>query len=184
MENQRDECFADMYVHPQEIDYTVDTLFDLIETVDLDFLGFSNPQTWNLERLLGQQPDLWQRTQHLSQRQQYQLIECLDPDAITHFEFFLGRPPLPQPDWSDDQMLLRAVPVLSPCLDGWPSNCLFNYAYEIIKLSDAEVAFLSACEANQSGSGQTIQQILTQVDLDLVGVRSLQAKQLILLALP
>ncbi len=35
LENQRDECFADMYVHPQEIDYNVKTLFDLIDASGL-----------------------------------------------------------------------------------------------------------------------------------------------------
>ncbi|MDB9444235.1 MAG: hypothetical protein ACKO9I_17555, partial [Sphaerospermopsis kisseleviana] len=37
MENQRDECFADMYVHPQETDYNIDTLFELIDASELDY---------------------------------------------------------------------------------------------------------------------------------------------------
>jgi hypothetical protein len=53
-ENQRDASFADMYVHPQEVDYSVDSLFELIDASGLDFLGFSNPTYWNLERLIGQ----------------------------------------------------------------------------------------------------------------------------------
>ncbi|MGB3790242.1 MAG: class I SAM-dependent methyltransferase, partial [Phormidesmis sp.] len=58
LENQRDECFADMYVHPQEIDYNVKTLFDLIDASGLDFVGFSNPQYWDLSRLIGTAPEL------------------------------------------------------------------------------------------------------------------------------
>ena len=57
-ENQRDECFADMYVHPQEIDYNINTVFELIDASGLEFLGFSNPQIWDLNRLIGQEPCL------------------------------------------------------------------------------------------------------------------------------
>ena len=57
MENIRDEYFADMYVHPQEIDYNVETLFELIDSSRLDFVGFSNSGYWSIERLLNQAPD-------------------------------------------------------------------------------------------------------------------------------
>ncbi len=60
-ENQRDECFADMYVHPQEVDYNIETLFELIDASGLEFLGFSNREYWNLERLLPKAPELVER---------------------------------------------------------------------------------------------------------------------------
>jgi len=40
-----------MYVHPQEIDYNIETLFKLIDTSGLEFLGFSNPAYWQKDRL-------------------------------------------------------------------------------------------------------------------------------------
>ena len=46
IENHKDECFADMYVHPQEITYNIDTLFELIDASGLEFIGFSNPDFW------------------------------------------------------------------------------------------------------------------------------------------
>lgn len=179
IENQKDECFADMYVHPQEIDYNIDTLFELIDASGLEFLGFSNPRTWQLERLLGKAPDLLERSQHLTDRQRYRLIELLDPESITHYEFFLGRKPLPKANWADDKVLLAAIPDRSPCMDGWDSRCLFNYDYQIINLSETEYQFLKACDGNQA---RTVGEILQQVEIDLAGVRSLQAQQLILLA--
>lgn len=175
LENHRDECFADMYVHPQEIDYTIESLFKLIDASGLDFLGFSNPGTWELERLLSQEPELMQRAQGLSDRQRYRLIELLDPAAISHYEFFLGRQPLTQADWSADEVLLEALPKRSPCLEGWPSRCLFNHDYQIINLSEAEFAFLQACDT------QTVREILSEVPLELQGVRSLLNQQIILL---
>ena len=180
LENQRDECFADMYVHPQEIDYNIDTLFELIDASGLDFLGFSNPRVWQLDRLIGKAPELIERAQHLSDRQRYRLIELLDPESITHYEFFLGRSPLPKADWSEDANLLAAIPERNPCMDGWPSQCLFNYDYQIIHLSEVEFQFLQACDANQAQQ-QTVQEILTTVPLELKGVRSLIDQQLILL---
>jgi SAM-dependent methyltransferase len=178
LENHQDECFADMYVHPQEVDYTIDTLFELIDASGLDFIGFSNPSYWNLERLIGQNPALVARAKPLNLRQQYRLTELLDPD-LTHYEFFLARPPLPRSDWSNDQALKQAIPTLNPCLSGWPSQTCFNPDYQIVKLSEAEYAFLRACESNLKH--KTVEALLTDTDIDLATVRSLQKQQLILL---
>lgn len=175
LENYRDECFADMYVHPQEIDYSIESLFELIGAAGLDFLGFSNPHAWKLERLLGKEPELMKRAETLSDRQRYRLIELLDPEAIAHYEFFLGRQPLPQADWSSLDQLLKAVPERSPCLEGWPSRCLFDYDYQVIDLSEAEFEFLQACDA------KTVGEILSAVPLDPQGVRALLERQVILL---
>jgi SAM-dependent methyltransferase len=180
LENQRDANFADMYVHPQEIDYTIDSLFELIDASGLEFIGFSNPGYWQLDRLLGKNPGLMERASGLSDRERYRLIELLDPD-LSHYEFFLGRPPLPKVDWSQDQELLAAIPERNPCMEGWPSQCLFNYDYQIINLSDAEFAFLQACDENSSQQS-TVAEILRDVELGLDGVRSLQQQQLIILS--
>lgn len=180
IENQRDECFADMYVHPQEIDYNIKTLFELIDASELEFLGFSNPSYWNLERLISKAPELQERASQLSDRQRYRLIELLDPE-VTHYEFFLGRSPLSRFDWSDEQALLAAIPERSSCMNGWPSQHLFDYSYQLITLSDAEFEFLKACDETMNSS-QTVGEILTQTQLTLEQVRSLQARQLIWLS--
>jgi SAM-dependent methyltransferase len=179
MENRRDECFADMYVHPQEIDYNIETLFQLIDASGLKFLGFSNPRQWTLDRLLAKNPDLMQRAEGLSDRQRYRLIELLDPSSVTHYEFFLARGELTSVDWSSDETLLKAIPERSPCMDGWESKCLFNYDYQILNLSDEEFKFMKACDTNQDQ--RTIADLLTEAPLELAGVRSLQQQQLILL---
>lgn len=186
LENYRDECFADMYVHPQEIDYNTETLFQLIEASGLEFVGFSNPSYWQLERLLGKDPTLLERSQGLSDRQRYRLIELLDPE-VTHYEFFLTRPPLPKADWSSDEVLLAAIPERNPCMDGWESKCLFNYDYQIANLTQDEFEFIQKC--NQPGavskdthqSERTVGEILGEVPLGIEGVRSLLQQQLIML---
>ena len=183
-ENQRDGYFADMYVHPQEIDYTIPTLFELIDASGLEFIGFSNPHVWNLDRLISKAPDLIERSQTLSDRQRYRLIELLDPQAITHYEFFLGRSPIVQDDWSSDAAFLSAVPEPSPCIDGWRgSQNFFNPDYQIVRLNEAEWRFLLACDGNQTQQ-KTVGQLLQTVEASLEAVRSLQRQQLILLALP
>jgi SAM-dependent methyltransferase len=180
MDNQRDACFADMYVHPQEIDYNIETLFQLIDASGLKFLGFSNPRQWTLDRLLAKNPDLMARAEGLSDRQRYRLIELLDPAAVTHYEFFLARGEFPLIDWSSDEDLLQAIPERSPCMDGWESSYLFNYDYQLIKLSDAEFKFMQVCDANQ-GQKRSIAEILIDAPLTLENVRLLQEQQLILL---
>ena len=178
-ENKRDASFADMYVHPQEIDYNVDTLFELIDASGLEFVCFSNGQNyWDLARLIGNSPDLMARAENITERQRYRLIESLDPE-ISHYEFFLTRPPLPKADWSEDQALLSAIAERSPCMDGFPSESIFNYDYQLVKLTEVELAFLQACDAHQGNA--TVKQILEDVNLDLATVRSLQARQLVIL---
>ena len=175
LENHKDENFADMYVHPQEIDYNIETLFELIDASGLEFIGFSNPSFWDLERLLGKAPELVERAKDLSDRQLYRLIELLDPE-VTHYEFFLGRPPLIKADWTDDKALLTATPELNPCIQGFPSQCLFNYDYQIVNLSVAEFEFMQKCDKNS-----TVAEILAGVELGLDGVKTLLQQQLILL---
>lgn len=179
MENQRDANFADMYVHPQEVNYTVDSLFEFIDASGLIFLGFSNPRYWDLERLLGPNPKLMERAQSLSERDRYKLIELLDPE-ITHFEFFLAKPPLPQADWSDDTALKVAHPERHPCMQGWPSRSIFDADYQIVELTEAEFAFLEKCD--RAVPSATVEECLGNTGLDLDGVRSLQQRQLLLLS--
>ncbi|MEO0835896.1 MAG: class I SAM-dependent methyltransferase [Cyanobacteria bacterium J06642_3] len=179
LENHRDESFADMYVHPQEIDYNVETLFDLIDASGLEFVGFSNPKYWQLERLVGESPELMERAKGLSDRARYRLIELLDP-SLTHYEFFLAKPPLNQEDWSNEEVLNKAIPECHPCMQGFPSQNFLNFEYQMEKLSDAEYEFMLAC--NENSKQKTVQEILANCQLDLAGVRSLFKRQLIVLS--
>ena len=180
LENHRDEAFADMYVHPQEIDYNVETLFELIDASGLEFVGFSNPKFWELERIIGESDELMTRAQDLSDRELYRLIELLDPTA-THYEFFLTKAPLAKVTWSDDETLLKAIPERHPCMQGYPSKNFFNYDYQMINISDAELDFLQACDNNLE-SKLTVADLLKDKELGLKEVRSLQKRQLIILS--
>ena len=174
-ENQKDAAFADMYVHPQEIDYNIETLFELIDASRLKFIGFSNPQYWDITRLVGKSEDLLSRTEKLSERELYRLIELLDPQ-LSHYEFFLGREPIAKIDWSDEGTFLAATPEISPCINGWPSQNILDRDYQMVSLSAGEFEFLKRC-----GTNKTVADILAEVDLDLAAARGLLAKHLIFL---
>jgi hypothetical protein len=178
IENHRDECFADMYVHPQEIDYNVNTLFDLIDASGLEFVGFSNRLVWDMSRLIGKAPELVERAAQLSDRQRYRLTEILDPSSFTHYEFFLSKGKLVSPNWQDDAVLAQAIPDRSPCMDGWEGKHLFNFEYQLIKLSDPEFEFIQAADGNTQ---KTVGEIAAAVGLDFDTVRKLRDEQLILL---
>ncbi len=181
-ENNRDENFADMYVHPQEIDYNVDTLFELIEASGLNFLGFSNPDSWDLTRLIGNNPELMERAAGLDRRSRYRLAEILDPESFSHYEFFLGRPPIEPSNWSDDQTLSKAIPHRNPCIHGWPSAMVLNQDYRPIDLSPGGVEFLTATEAAVADSpNTTVAEILTQTAANLDDVRQLWRDRVIFL---
>ncbi len=182
IENHKDECFADMYVHPQEIDYNIETLFELIDASGLDFVGFSNPDFWNLDRLLGKAPEALERAKALDIRAQYRLIELLDPE-VAHYEFFLSKPTLPaRIDWAQDELLLAAIPHRHPCIEGWESQHLFNYDWKLIHISDAEFAFMQICDRNREQK-LTVGEILGTLDFSIADVRSLLTNKLIMLGL-
>ncbi len=175
LENQRDECFADMYLHPHEVDYEIPSLFALIDQTDLQFVGFSNPQVWQLERLLGRNPELLARAETLEERDRYRLIELLDTD-ISHYEFFLTRPPLPRFEPRDDAAWQKTVPQHHPCLDGWPAHAIFDPDYQLLRFTDEEFDLMHAC------NGRTPVPDLLAQGFALSTLRSLLQKRAILLA--
>lgn len=186
LENHRDESFADMYVHPQEIDYNVNTLFELIDASGLEFVGFSNLQSWDLSKILGNNTELMRRIETLSDRQKYRLAEILDPENFSHYEFFLAKPPLPKIDWSDDNRFLAAIPERNPCLEGWPGRSIFNPDYQISNLSEAEYDCLVKCDRyndNNCSNYPSIADLLKSTTLDIEAIRSLHRRRLILLTL-
>ncbi|NJM56257.1 MAG: class I SAM-dependent methyltransferase [Synechococcales cyanobacterium RU_4_20] len=179
-ENTRDECFADMYVHPQETDYNIKTLFELIDASGLEFVGFSNPEAWSLERLLGQAPELMARAASLGERDRYRLIELLNPH-VPHYEFFLARPPLDRSTWENDTEIKAATIQRNPCMHGWPSRSLLNQDYHPATISEAGFEFLKAAET--AATGTTVGQIIETVPTPLEEIRQLWQQRMIFLGL-
>ena len=138
-----DSNFADMYLHPQETSYDLRRLFGLIEAAGLQFAGFSNPAIWDLSRLLS--GELLERAAMLPEREQWLLVEDLDPE-ISHFEFFVAKRPVQCNRWEDDSALLQAIGRRQSCLWGWPSSSLLGPDLEPIALSASELALLEAVE--------------------------------------
>lgn len=144
-----DANFADMYLHPQETSYDLETLFALIEASGLHFVGFSNPSVWDPARLLN--GDLLARAQALPIRDQWFLIEDLDTE-ISHFEFFVARKPLQKRRLEDDGQLLKARTRRQSCVWGWPSASLLGPDLEPIALSAQEKQLLEAVDAHPEHS--------------------------------
>ena len=148
LDTAADANFADMYLHPQETSYNLASLFAFVESApeaaDLAFAGFSNPQVWDPARLL--QGELLERALALPKRQQWQLVEELDPD-ISHFEFFLSRGAQSHQDWQLDSDLLAATGRRNPCLWGWPGTALLDSDMAPLDLSAEGFALLQALEA-------------------------------------
>lgn len=141
LDTAADANFADMYLHPQETSYNLERLLSFVAAAGLEFAGFSNPEVWDPARLLG--GELLERARALPQREQWALVEDLDPD-ISHFEFFLARPPLQQHDWSDDAALLNARGRVNRCLWGWPSTALLGPDLLPLSIEPADLELLQA----------------------------------------
>ncbi len=61
-------------------------------------------------------------------------------------------------------------------MEGFPSQCVFNYDYQIVNLSTEEFEFLQRCDGNS-----TVAEILVSTHIGLDGVRSLLKQQMIVL---
>ncbi|MBD2423575.1 methyltransferase [Cyanobium sp. FACHB-13342] len=144
LDTTADANFADMYLHPQETSYNLERLMAFVASAGLDFVGFSNPEVWSPARLL--RGELLDRALALSPRQQWALVEELDPD-ISHFEFFLSKGPVAVADWSSDAALLAARGEVNRCLWGWPSTSLMGPDLMPLSLSEEGLDLMRALEA-------------------------------------
>ena len=178
-ENKKDATFADMYLHPQEVDYDIETLFELIDGSGLEFLGFSNPRTWDLMRVLGSDAELLEQARSLPEREQYRLVELLDPESITHFEFFLSKPPLKRYSWDDDEELRSAKACMSECITGWPSKVMMDRDYFPVMLSDEQHEFVAKVVEHDV---VRVGDAATECGLTLEDVRDLIRKGVVLLS--
>ena len=144
LDTTADANFADMYLHPQETSYDVTRLLAFVASAGLHFAGFSNPEVWDLARLLT--GELLERAQSLPELEQWLLVEALDPD-ISHFEFFLTPAPVERPDWSDSQRLLATGFVRNRCLWGWPSASLLGPDLMPLALEESDLPLAEAVDA-------------------------------------
>jgi SAM-dependent methyltransferase len=148
LDTAADANFADMYLHPQETSYDLDRLLRFVEQADLSFGGFSNPQVWDPARLL--QGELLERARALPQRQQWALVEALDPE-ISHFEFFLTKGVVEPLEWTDAALLAHGGQ-RNRCLWGWPSTSLMGPDLEPLTIAAAQLELLQAFEAAPAGT--------------------------------
>ena len=149
MDTAADANFADMYLHPQETSYDLARLFRFVEAAGLHFAGFSNPQAWDLSRLLG--GELLERALALPPRQQWELVESLDPD-ISHFEFFLAATRSAAGRGQEDEELLASGGERNRCLWGWPSTSLMGPDLQPLSIEPEDLALMQALEAAPGGT--------------------------------
>ena len=149
LDTAADANFADMYLHPQETSFTLASLLAFIGEADLHLAGLSNPEVWDPARLLT--GELLERARALPQRQQWELVEALDPD-ISHFEVFLSREPVIRRDWSDDTALLAASGETNRCLWGWPGTALLDPDLRPLEVDPEDLVLMEAWEKEPGGT--------------------------------
>ena len=176
LDTAADANFADMYLHPQETSYDLDRLLRFVAEADLSFAGFSNPEVWDPARLL--QGELLERARALPQRQQWALVEALDPD-ISHFEFFLSKGDVEPLEWTDAALLAHGGQ-RNRCLWGWPSTSLMGPDLEPLTIAAAQLELLQAFEAAPAGTPLGELSLAMAIDERLLLARQLIAERLLL----
>jgi SAM-dependent methyltransferase len=174
LDTHADANFADMYLHPQETSYDLESLMALIKSSGLYFAGFSNPSVWDPARLL--KGELLSRAQSLPLSDQWTLVEQLDPD-ISHFEFFVSAQPVHPFRWENDETLLEACGRRQSCLWGWPSKSMLGPDLEPISISDEELSLLRLVDEKPDVPLGTLSGDNTTASL----ARDLMSKKLLLL---
>jgi hypothetical protein len=149
LDTAADANFADMYLHPQETSYDLVRLLALVEASGLAFAGFSNPEVWDPARLL--EGELLERARALPPRQQWELVEALDPD-ISHFEFFLTRGAVTPTAGQEEALLLASGGERNRCLWGWPSASLLGPDLLPLSLDEGDLALMRAFEEAPPGT--------------------------------
>lgn len=183
LDTAADANFADMYLHPQETSYDLESLFRFVASAGLEFAGFSNPEVWDPARLL--KGELLERARALPPRQQWALVESLDPD-ISHFEFFLQREggsdeaAPPQEPWSDAE-LLAAGGERNRCLWGWPSTHLLGPDLGPLTITEEDLALMQALEAAPAGTPIGGLPLALEPSERVAAVRRLLAERVLLL---
>ncbi len=183
LDTAADANFADMYLHPQETSYDLERLFAFADQPGLHFAGFSNPEVWDPARLL--QGELLERARALPLRQQWAVVEALDPD-ISHFEFFLRRdggaagPALPFEQWRDED-LLAAGGERNRCLWGWPGTSLLGPDLQPLNLLPEDLAVMEALEAAPAGTPIGALPLALDPAGRVLAVRRLLAERVLLL---
>ena len=84
-----DAEFVDRYLHPNDVNYDVPGLFDLVDDAGLAFLCWADPELWSVERWFPE-GSVRDAVLALPERRRYELIEQLALPA--RHELYLGKP--------------------------------------------------------------------------------------------
>ena len=149
----------------------------LIEDSSLEFVGFSNPIVWSLERFF--KGDLLDRVQSMSTIQKIKLVEDLDPD-ISHFELFLSKGPLKKFEWGNDDDLLATTGKISRSICGRYDQVFYDAELNRIELNSNCLKLIKVIE---NAPGKSLGLLPLKWDRSLIAstARVLQKEQLLLL---
>lgn len=98
-----DPQFVDAFVNARERTYSIDQLFDFIESNGLHFLRFQDETTWDLPVLLKNNQFLMNKAQKLSQKERYKLGEIVNTEK--NFAFFAAKQNFKHKTYSEEEIL-------------------------------------------------------------------------------
>ncbi|KAF6003059.1 hypothetical protein F1559_003453 [Cyanidiococcus yangmingshanensis] len=177
-DNRADATFADMYVHPLEHDFDVPSVMALAQKSGLRFLGWSNPRNFDVGHLLGNDEKLMQRAMQLSDTDRWRLVELLDPERVTHFEFFLAKDPFPDRDLTETEVL-DGIPEWSECAFGTPSQLILDRDYLPVSLSPEQILFAQQVVADAASTAALTKRKRTLEMMESTGCPLDQIRKLI-----
>lgn len=108
---QRDEHMTDMFLHPREVVFTMDQMFDLLDGAGLELVRFFDEHSYDLRPLM-HDADLYRRALFLTRRQKYKMADLLAPHGC--FIFLARHRDFQVPTRHAPEDVPRLIPLISP----------------------------------------------------------------------
>ncbi len=124
-------AFADTFLHPQEVSFTIPELYDWLDQAALQPSGFIRPYEWTLNDLVSSR-EVLEKFRRMPEKNRHEAVNLLTPPWMEFFAERKGRPKVHTLVEENPEILLQTIPRKR-------SVRLFEYVQEGRKLQSTDL---------------------------------------------